>query len=223
MAQQWPSSVVVCTPSRGLIHSRTIEAVQTALQIADDAAMVLGWLISHDLPIPDAHETLAARGLDSTAEYLWFVEEDMLPPAEALRALLTTARLWGAGVVTLDYPVGEQPTRSAVTWHPDGSVWWCGLGCTLISRAALARIPRPWFDTSRLHIFTQPGVLTTLDNQPYPYGGQDVSFCLAARAAGIRIACVPGLRAGHARLRSLGAAQTNHGAHTIDVLTAIET
>lgn len=208
--------VAVCTPSRGLIHSRTVDATLASLTAAQARCEALGWLISHDLPIPDCHETLAARGMATGAEYLWFVEEDMLPPTEALVALLDMAQSTAAGIVTLDYPVGE-PSQSVIARHPDGSVWWAGLGCTLIARATFERLQRPWFDISRQYVFTQPGVLTADETQPYRYGGQDVSFYLAARAAGIRIAVVSGLTAGHARLRALGRAGDNHGAHLIDV------
>lgn len=211
-----PPRVIICTPSRGLIHSRTVETTLAALDAAQGHCKALGWLITHDLPIPACHETLAQRGLATGADFLWYVEEDMLPPPESLTALLARAHETGAGIVTLDYPVGEQP-QSVITHHTDGSVWWCGLGCTLIAREVFIGLQRPWFDTSRLYLFTKPGVLTADETQAYRYGGQDVSFCLAARAVGVRIAVVPDLTAGHARLCALGAAGVNDGAHTIDV------
>ena len=228
-------SVAVCTPSRGLVHSRTVEAVLAALDVAKAQANVTlrGWFFSHDLPIPDSHETVAARALDATdADYLWFVEEDVLPPPDALCALLATAQMWAAGVVLLDYPVGEHPTRSTIVRQPavngghTGDILYGGLGCTLISRVALTeRIPRPWFSTAheirqvrdtvgRWHLLETEG--------PYTYGGLDVAFCCKAARHGVRIAAVDTLVAGHARLRALGTAHTNDGCHTIEVLSEIE-
>lgn len=224
-------SVAICTPSRGLVHSRTVEAVLAALTVAKaqaDAVTVCGWFFAHDLPIPDSHETVAARALDATdADYLWFVEEDVLPPPDALCALLATARMWAAGVVLLDYPVGEHPTHSTIMRQPDdGAILYGGLGCTLISRVALTeRIPRPWFSTAheirqvrdtvgRWHLLETEG--------PYTYGGLDVAFCCKAAQHGVRLAAVDTLVAGHARLRALGAAHSNHGVHTIDILDRIE-
>jgi hypothetical protein len=184
---------------------------------------VMWWLVTHDLPIPDCHETLAARGLATGADALWFVEEDVLPPHNALALLLARQREAGAGIVTLDYPVGEPPhTQSCVTHTRTGAVWWGGLGCTLITRAALAVMPRPWFRTDRTYL--RRGDALTPSDAPARYGGHDVTFYLAARAAGIGVEEVtPGVAtAGHARLCALGASQTNDGAHTIEVLRAIE-
>lgn len=230
-------SLVVLTPSRGLIHSRTVEAIHAAVACAIGSGVVrlvdpVGWwLVTHDLPIPDAHETLAARGLAAGADLLWFVEEDMLPPAHALRSLL--ARIWvheGVGieprVVTCDYPVGERPTHSCVTRLPaTGAVLWAGLGCTLMTRGALERLPRPWFRSDRQYLLgrtDKPELLMV--NRPARYGGHDVAFYRACAELGMPVAVVPPdeLLCGHARLRSLGQAQTNQGAHTIDVLTQIE-
>lgn len=217
-------SVVVCTPSRGLIHSRTVEAVWNALSAATDRLTCAGWLITHDLPIPDAHETLAERGMTETfAAFVWFVEEDVLPPPDALLALLTRHELTGAGIVALDYPVGEAPTRSCVTRNQQGHVLWAGLGCTLIDRATLERLPRPWFRTDRTYLYSPDASREELVMVPQSarYGGHDVAFYLAARAAGVSVEAIDG-PCGHARLRALGAAHTNQGAHVIDTLTAIE-
>lgn len=222
-------SVIILTPSRGLIHSRTVQAVLAAERyaVAADTADVHGWLITHDLPIPACHETVAERGLATGADYLWFVEEDVVPPVDALVRLVRRQQETGAGVVFLDYPVGEHPTRHAILRQPDdGTLLSGGLGCTLITRAVLDALPRPWFDTRheyRLVRDAATGRYRLVETDaPCTYGGLDVAFCRAALAHGMTLAAVDGLLAGHARLRALGAAQTNHGTHEIDVLTGIE-
>lgn len=218
--------VAVCTPSRGLIHSRTVQSVLAALSVATESGVTCaGWFITHDLPIPDAHESLAEHAVYIGADALWFVEEDVVVPPYALTALIERQQATGAGVVFVDYPVGEHPTRSTLSYAPDGTntILYGGLGCTLITRDALTRIPRPWFDTSRLWVYRQ-GALTAVDGMPYRYGGQDVSFCVKAAAHGVTLAAVTdgGATAGHARLRQMGAAGSNHGTHTIDVLDTIQ-
>lgn len=224
MAAALPS-IVVCTPSRGLIHSRTVEAVCNALSAARDAAVACaGWLITHDLPIPDAHETLAERALGETsAAFVWFVEEDVLPPPRALLALITRQRETGAGIVALDYPVGEAPTRSCVTRNRQGHVLWAGLGCTLVTRATFERLARPWFRTDRTYLYSPDASREELVMVPQSarYGGHDVAFYVAARAEGVGVEAIDG-PCGHARLRALGAAHTNQGAHLIDTLTVID-
>lgn len=219
-------TVAICLPSRGLIHSRTVEAVVAALDVAQAQERVrcVGWFLTHDLPIPDCHEATAERALAAGAEYVWFVEEDMVPPPDALTALLDTREATGAGIVTIDYPVGEHPTQSAVMHTEDGSVFWCGLGCTLIHADVFALVARPWFRASHPGVFIRYGADKPWhwEDSSVVYGGQDVWFCHQALLAGIVIAEVSGMRAGHARLRSWGQPLTNQGAHTVDVLTEIE-
>ena len=75
----------VCIPSRGTIHSRTIETVMANVADAERAGHVFcGLVLTHDLPIPDCDEVVAQRGMDSGADALWFVEEDVVPPDHAL-------------------------------------------------------------------------------------------------------------------------------------------
>lgn len=225
------SAVVTLTPSRGLMHSRTVAAVLAALDTATahGAITARGWLLSHDLPIPDSHESLAEQGMATGADFLWFVEEDVLPPSDALVLLLTRQRETGAGVVLMDYPVGEHPTRSAILRQPDdgrSTILYGGIGCALIAREALERIPQPWFDTSHEYALSQANdgryILTRNTNRAYDYGGLDVAFCCHATQYGVSLAAVNGAMAGHARVRAFGAPHTNDGAHSIDVLTEIE-
>lgn len=225
--------VALCLPSRGLIHSRTIDAVLAALAYAAPHADMVGWFMTHDLPIPDCHETLAERAMAAGAEYVWFVEEDMIPPPDALTRLLDRQRETGAGIVTLDYPLGEHPTHSALMRHEadGGSIWWCGLGCTLITRDVFTRLARPWFRSEHPGAFVRSGERGPWRWQDTPpgaaphtheYGGQDIWLCYQATRSGFTIETIPGLTAGHARLRSWGAQHTNHGAHTVDILRDIE-
>ena len=226
-----PPTVAVCLPSRGLIHSRTLEATLVALENAlrCQPLQCAGWFLTHALPIPACHEKVAERALHAGAEYLWFVEEDMIPPPDALTALLSTQRQTGAGIVTIDYPIGEQPTQSAIMRkQSDHTIWWCGLGCTLITRTVFETLPRPWFLSEHPGVFIRNGERgpwryeATAQPNVYAYGGQDVWLCYQATQAGFTIAQVPGMVAGHARLRSWGAQHTNDGAHRVDVLREIE-
>lgn len=223
-------TVALCLPSRGLVHSRTLEAVLAALDVARERIRCVGWFLTHDLPIPDCHETTAERALAAGADYLWFVEEDMVPPPDALLLLLSTADTTGAGIVTIDYPISEHPTQSAIMHKANGSVFWCGLGCTLVHRDVFALLARPWFRSSHPGVMIRHGAHDPWHWEDLPphaanvfaYGGQDVWLCYQALLAGITIAEVPNMVAGHARLRSWGERQTNQGAHTVDVLTRIE-
>ncbi len=218
-------TVAICLPSRGLLHSRTLEAVLAALETATSRIQCVGWFMTHDLPIPDCHETTAEQALAAGAEYVWFVEEDMIPPPDALIRLLATQRQTGAGIVYMDYPVGEHPTQSAILRQPNGALAVGGLGCTLITRAVFEALPRPWFDCSHEYALSRASdgrSILTRTARACGYGGHDVALAQAALSHGFTIDAVPDMIAGHARLRSWGAQHTNAGAHVVDVLTDIE-
>lgn len=210
-------SYAVVTPSRGLVHSRTVEAVMANIALAPGFR---GWVLTHDLPIPDCDETGAERGLATGADALWFVEEDTIPPPTALAASL--AMFDEFDVVAVDYPVG--PDAWACINHDEtGAVRWCGLGSTLIHRRVFETLPRPWFTSDWVYIMSggdwQPHRLA--DDPATRYGLQDIHFTTQVRKAGFRIGQVEGMQAAHAKLVALGAPLSNHGAHRIDVATEI--
>lgn len=212
------TSFAVATPSRGLVHSRTIAAVmENVAQAEAEGHVFAGWVFSHDLPIPECDETVAEAALATGADVVWFVEEDVIPPAGAL--LASMERL--GDVVAVDYPVGADESGWGCSVSNDaGEVLWCGLGTTLVARHVFDRLPRPWFRDDIAYVRTAGS-----DWEPRPsaeprtqrFGQQDIAFCMALRAAGMRIVLVPAMTAGHARVVRLGEAGTNIGWHTISV------
>jgi hypothetical protein len=56
------SSFVVLTPSRGLVHSRTVAAVVSNVREAIAAGHEWrGWEMTHNLPLPACHERVVER------------------------------------------------------------------------------------------------------------------------------------------------------------------
>jgi hypothetical protein len=188
--------IAVATPSRGLVHSRTVAAVMANLEGHE----FTGWFLSHDLPIPECAERTMGDALASGADAVWSVEEDTIPPAGALDASLALLAQ-GYAVAAVDYPV--QPDIGCLGRDEAGNILWVGLGSTLISRQAFEAVARPWFRVAR------------------GYGGHDIYFCKQVLAAGLQIGQVPDLIAGHARLEEPGKLGTNMGAHRIKVLERI--
>lgn len=211
-------SYAVVTPSRGLVHSRTVEAVMA--NIAEAVGHEFrGWRLSHDLPIPDCDNDVAERGLATGADALWFVEEDTIPPSGALVASI--AMLEEFDVAAVDYPVGGD-AWACINHDKSGAVRWCGLGSTLIHSRVFAALPRPWFTTDYVYVWRGDWAPQRLEDDPAGrYGLQDIHFSQMVRDAGFRIGQVEGMVAGHAKLLELGAPLTNHGAHQIDVATEI--
>lgn len=213
------------TPSRGLVHSRAVEAVTR--NVSHAAALgheSRGWELTHDLPIPDCHEAVAAAGLATGADALWFVEEDNIPPDGALAASLAILSERDA-IVAVDYPVGTEPTYSVVPRDPaDGTIPWCGLGTTLVHRAVFAALERPWFRTdAQLEVVSSGSRRTVQPSaEPYEYGGQDVTFGIRATGAGFRIVAVGGMTGAHARVLAFGDRGVNDGRHRIELRDTIE-
>lgn len=213
------ASFAIATPSRGLVHSRTVAAILANARAASGAGHDnRGWFLTHDLPIPASHERCAAAALDSGADVIWFVEEDNVPPPGALLALLAL----GTPVAALDYPLGDTLVN-CITHRSDGEPWLVGLGCTLIARRVFEALERPWFRTDVAYRLTQSGALAEL-TRGYDYGGLDVSFSIRAGKAGFDIGEVPPaeLICGHAVLQQRGTPGSNDGAHRIDVHDQIQ-
>jgi len=84
------------------------------------------------------------------------------------------------------------------------------------------KVARPWFRTD-LRFVVRDGSAQTIPGRVDEYGGQDAYFFVRARIAGFETLRLPGMVAGHARLRSLGVPNANNGAHVIDVLDRLDT
>jgi hypothetical protein len=213
------ASFVVVTPSRGLVHSRTIASVMANLATAPGHDF-RGWVLSHDLPIPDCDNDITERGLATGADALWYVEEDMVIPPGALAAQLA---LFEAGhpITAVDYPVGLADTGCIA--HHGETIPWCGLGCTLIGRAVFEAVPRPWFRTDKVYyIVGEPGARDFVehdDDRPAErkYGQQDIWFFRQTAAAGFVITEVPGMTAAQVKVTAMGEPSSNVGWHTVEV------
>jgi len=213
------SSYAVATPSRGLIHSRTVEAV--ARESADTPGFT-GWAITHDLPIPLAHEQAVASAIGRwLPEAVIMVEEDVIPPEGSFGALLLALEA-GADVAGVDYPVGED--WGCAVRDEAGAVLWVGTGLAALSVPALERLERPWFRTDRRWLRGPDGGWHDVPAAPDErdrFGQQDIELCRRVREAGGRVSVVPGMTAAHAQVRGMGRQGSNVGWHDVRLRTEI--
>lgn len=190
--------IAVCMPSRGLIHSRTIEHV---LRETQSAPAQYFYLFTHDKPIPDCFNDLVKRALDHEADYIWFVEEDMKLPEGVLRAMLDRHK----PIVTVDYPVGKSNTVKI----ENNEVVFCGTGCLLVKSEVFKGL-EPYFRADIEYILP--------DYTPTPskhgYGKQDIDFCIRVRELGYKIHLLE-KPAGQYRIAELGEAGVNDGCHKV--------
>lgn len=193
--------IAVCMPSRGLIHSRTVEALAYQLQDRE-------WrlYVSHDLPIPDCFNDVTSRALEAGATRLLFVEEDMLLPPGIIDDILSAE----GDIVTANYPVAVSNPIPVVQTVAGKTL--CGTGLTLIKRYVFEQLGTPYFrNTTRDGNTLQPLEL------PGRYGGHDIDFCVRAQEAGFNITVIDKV-AGQYRVIDYGKYETNDGSHNIKEL-----
>lgn len=189
--------IACITPSRGLVHSRTIESVRQNFEHLDKYEDVQ-WehFFTHDKGIPDAQNDLVERALKWEADYVWSVEEDMLIPKEALLKLLHPFRLPQVGASCVDYPVTAK--RVSGVCRKQGKVMWCPLGCTLIGGWVFDKIGKPWFSTDKTWRIISKHPLELLEEDiPNKYGGHDIFFGMQCQKHDILIYVVADMIAGH--------------------------
>jgi len=173
--------VAVLFPTRGLLRSRTLEAVYREVREYPHEL-----LFSHNRPIPDCCTWLTRRGLDSGATHLWFVEEDVIPRPGTLARMLSCP----SEVVGVGYPLRKDGKTLCGGVVLDFT--WVGLGCTLVHRGVFDRIEDPWFKTDvrckLVHSGSAGAWRVTLQEEDRPYGGHDIYFSWQVYKAGISMA-----------------------------------
>lgn len=207
--------IAIAIPTRGMLMTRTIDAVQQAIayaQMRHTVQVVPQWCFSYALPIPDSHNICLYRALDQDIDAVWFVEEDVVPPLHSLAAMIDLLED-GADLAFVDYPMpgGHR------CYHTDaaGQVMWTGFGCTLIKSDCFTDDTLPLrTDISA----TWVGETLEWKNVPAVYGSFDILFGWTLCQQGKRLEVVEHLRCEHLRLVELGARERNHGLHTISSL-----
>lgn len=196
----------VVLPTRGLVFTRVEEALEDIRREHE-----IRVYRSHDLPIPEGHNLLTKRALNEGCDYIWFIEEDTVPPARSLEQLLQA----DSDIACIDYGVSGW---GCVTQDPRGEILWCGLGCTLVKAEVLKNLDYPWFrvdKTLTLNTWTWndlPEAYIATKN----YGSLDIWFACQARAKGFKIAQIDG-ECDHLKLDNLGQRESNHGLHEISL------
>jgi hypothetical protein len=206
----------VCTPSRGLIHSRTAEAVYFNM------ARVLGpdsiWipLYTHNDPIPDCFNKLVTRALAIKADWLWFVEEDVAPLPDTLETSLRLADENRWDIVAATYKL-----RGGCMAHKNGQsgkLLWSGTGCTLVSSRVFLNLGEPYFKVDETwHVSTQRERWEYTGKWDRGYGGHDIDLFARADRAGFKAGLLTSY-CPHLTIKKLGTPDTNHGCHEIEEL-----
>ena len=189
-------------PGRGVIgipHTGSFSWQAVGSYLTLDVPPSTPWNLLGFALIYDAREALAERMLDEGRDWLLMVDHDMVLPPDTLHRLLAHGRPIVGTLAFKRYPPhqpcvydrldleGDRLDIHYMRDWPQGLIEVAGVGtaCILIRREALERIPRPWF-------FPAPGI------------GEDLTFCLRARKAGVPIHVDTTLNIRHLTTTSVG-------------------
>lgn len=208
--------VAVILPSRGLMFSQTADEILQNLKGIPHKIY-----FAHKLPIPDCFEVPTNRALDDPeVTHLWFVEDDMVFKPDCLKKMLELDK----AVVTADYPTTEY--GGGAVFKLKGQIIWGGTGCTLVKRAVFDELKKPYFRTDICWNIKNFGDFFKLVAIPRGevddgYGLHDVNFYINLYRLGIPVHDA-GFKVAQRKLKALGKAGTNNGAHQIDLWKKIK-
>jgi hypothetical protein len=152
--------------------------------------------------IAAARNLLAEKSLECGAKYLWFIDDDTVPPPNSLRRLVYVLdnhpkikAIGGCYVTKSDppQPVLFRGKGAGSFWHWKKDdvfeVTGIGAGCLLINTDFFREVPGPWFtwDESVSFDSTVPSSLTS----------EDITFCDKVQKAGYHVFAHGGILCDH--------------------------
>lgn len=197
--------VAVCVPTRGLIHAKVVEWLLTF----ETKSFEPLFIFVAGLEMPECREVLVDKFLTTAADYLFFLDDDTLPPKDAIDKLLAIDKDIATGItwnkITDEYNrpmIGYQnPISGLIQWstswvYPDVfRIDGAGLSNCLIKRKVLEAIQRPRFNWN--WTFTAPdGGKTEI------FQGEDIYFFMKAKAAGFEAWCNSDVQCQHIDVRT---------------------
>lgn len=161
-----------------------------------------GFLCVKGKPVEQAREMIAAAALKAKCKYLWFVDDDTIPPPNTLRRLVYVLEnnpdvmVAGGVYVTKSDPPSPVVFRGLGLggfwrWKVDQlfEVTGMGAGCMLINCEVFKHLTPPYFPWTQ-HDSYKVGELGANISE-------DINFCNAVRAAGFRIVAHGGILCDH--------------------------
>lgn len=186
----------VILPSRGLIHSRTLESLTEALK-----GFEYKFYFSHDNPIPTCFNIPITEALKDSPDYIWIVEEDMAFPEDTLRKLLDA----DTEIATMDYRL----ENGQMCYYETSGYLLGGTGCILIKADTMRKL-------MPLSSVAYGLDLKPIDGITMHYGGQDIDLCVRAQDMGIKPVIVGTVD--HLRVKQMGDRNVNNGTHEVTAL-----
>jgi len=209
------SKLLTIIPTRGLIFTKHQDALESELAILDQYPQILR---TDGIPLPDSRNLLIESALAlPNWRFLLLLDDDIVLPEGSLKALMDTLTCGkGIDIAVIDYPhhLREwEKEQLGVAIYEQWSVGesvinkplaWAGLGCVMMKRKAVETMSKPLFiNTSYQYERDKTGKLRMDGSTRHELtgsSGEDVYFFFKARAEGMKVAVVPDMVAGHARI-----------------------
>lgn len=195
------TKIVIIIPSRGLIHSRTVEDLMNALSLIQVPYKLY---FSHDNILPDCFNIPAYKALESPEiSDLIIIEEDMEVPLNTFNMLLESK----ADIAYYDYPLEDG--RATNTYD---NIVLSGTGLIRFKRESLAKLlPFRTYQSYQLNPLRPEMIQNKLKDV---YGKHDIDLFYRAQVEHHMTLEQVGVT-GHYKIEQLGEKNTNKGVHAI--------
>lgn len=188
--------VVIGVPSRGNIRLEWAAMLKSLGEPVN-----YSWALQTTLgkPVDEGRNMVARYAVEHNANYLFFIDDDVLVPNQALRRMVYSMEQnpeWD--LLSGIYVTKSDPPEPLIFGeNPDGAFWdWkfneifpisgCGMGCCLIRGSALQKVKEPWF-----YYRHEAEGINRLEE------GEDLYFCRKLREAGGVLMADGGVLCGH--------------------------
>jgi hypothetical protein len=202
--------VVICIPSSGRVVP--LEQVLAISMQAWPANCGVGWDVVCGRPVDEARNHIVESALAYNPKYLWFVDDDTVPPTDAARKLMyvleqSEANGTKAMVASGIYTYKREPAEPLVfanlnegpywKWKAElrddahnvvqkgdvFPVWGVGAGCMMIRAEVFKHLEKPYFKTTA--------------DENGARGGEDLYFCDKVNGAGFKVLAHGGVLCRH--------------------------
>jgi hypothetical protein len=211
--------IIVATPTRGLIFTEALNALNLELIRNEQFGFPLYTL---NVPLPDSRNQLIETALkESYWTHILLLDDDVVIPEGGLKAMLDL----DTDIAVIDYPHHMQgydketlkdlsygtcvfsPYKPEDGYNVEGKeLIYGGLGCTLVKREVIEKLDKPMFKESSYVYRRKPdGTYEVTDTEAgmskeTKGAGEDVYFFKQAKKAGYEAKAVVGKVAKHLRL-----------------------
>lgn len=187
-------NILIAIPSMDSVPAVFCQSLATLRKVGDCVvAFQIGSLIY------DARNKLGKAAIDMNADYVLWLDSDMIFPADTLERMLATMQEKDLDILTGVYYRRRSPytpvlfdqleivddTCNSTEFDtiPDEifEVGGCGFGCVLMSTDVLFNVMAKYHD-----LFS-----------PFARVGEDIAFCIRARECGFKIFADPSIALGH--------------------------